>query len=654
METAAKGTGAAEALAELARLAPGVPLLALGQTIFWDEPMKAGIARSLARLGDGRRFVAGVHDTDYFAKLPGHSQARGRFRAFPHNDTTTKGLWSAAGEFSALFGSETVVTRELLQQGGLRFDRVQSARPNFLDDATEAFGWRGVVSLDDSIPVTSELPVRSVFSELKATLVWALDQSLEALAGAAREPAEALADDLRAHLCDLSEEMANASLGELYERLLPFMYRFALGGEVDVDTTRTSVLCRFNKATCDLPRFEIVDLFANQATRARARTAYDSAIHGSGLYGLDRFGTGAIPFDLIVPGHGRGTIRLGTRGIVIATPKPLFISLKKPLGGICDLAEAIEAKFGPECVLVGKAVTLIGMLAREFVFVFHEGASGYVKHTRRLHQILADELGWRPTIHPILRVKYDAWSALNVSCTWMRLPEPFQRAFGTEELCAPSFAARWRTVGEEQEALLTELAKRRRPIDLIALLDERLGGFWRSLAEEYRSLHLQMADLIGEIDRLKAARKALYGELREAKQARVDAEARKGRQFREAILEKGPTAEALAERKRLSDEVEAAIERVKAVRRSLREIASQQRSVATQERVQKVHERRRAIELEAELKRLRLIRHAVICSRGLQRANHRPSAWWFPLVSPDGLWFRETTESAEHYLEPLS
>ncbi|MBI3721802.1 MAG: hypothetical protein HY248_04540, partial [Fimbriimonas ginsengisoli] len=79
------------ALGELARLAPDAPLLSCGQTVFWDEPMKVGVALAAARLKKPRRFVAAVHDTDYFAKHPGGKPRPGRFRALPHNDTTTRG-----------------------------------------------------------------------------------------------------------------------------------------------------------------------------------------------------------------------------------------------------------------------------------------------------------------------------------------------------------------------------------------------------------------------------------------------------------------------------------------------------------------------------------------------------------------------------------
>ena len=69
-----------KALEELERLAPGAPFLALGQTVFWDEPMKGGVVQTCRQLGVDRRFVAGVHDTDYFAKYP-HRELKSGYAA---------------------------------------------------------------------------------------------------------------------------------------------------------------------------------------------------------------------------------------------------------------------------------------------------------------------------------------------------------------------------------------------------------------------------------------------------------------------------------------------------------------------------------------------------------------------------------------------
>ena len=69
------------ALQQLDAVAPDIPLLALGQTIFWDETMKGAVAQALTRSGSSRRYLAGVHDTDYFAKASGEKPQPGKFKA---------------------------------------------------------------------------------------------------------------------------------------------------------------------------------------------------------------------------------------------------------------------------------------------------------------------------------------------------------------------------------------------------------------------------------------------------------------------------------------------------------------------------------------------------------------------------------------------
>lgn len=638
------------ALDELDQTAPGVPLLALGQTVLWDEPMKAGVARLLTGRESNRRFVAGVHDTDFFAKLASGPRSPGTFVALPHNSTTTKNLWSAAAEFSALFGGETVIRRSDFLRAGARIEAVLAQRPNALDEATEAFGWRGVVSLDEEPPIVRDVPLPSLFPELRKTFVWAIDSSLESLGNGDRDRGAVQARKLL-EIFD-SEYADHLSLSEFYQRLLPKLYSFLIGTETPLETTTTSELLTFNTITAGRARFELVQLFLDPETRTKARQAYDEALAGSEIYGLDRFGTGALPFDLVIPGIGRGTLRVGNRGIIIETPKPQFISLKRPVWCVNELAEAIEKKFGPECVLVGKAVSLIGMLSREFVFVFHEGASSYVDRTIEFHKRLKESnlgLHW----NPILRIRYHPWDSLSSPCTWLKLPEPFQLAFGAEDMCSPSFASRWRSVGREQRVILSQLGEMRRPAELIQFFDEIVGGAWSSVAKEYRSLHAGLESHIKEMEKHKEQRHRLYSHLRGLKAKRVAAERAKGDHFREKIFEKSPNEADLKRRNELEAKVAAIIDDIQKTKNHIRHIIHQQTELSQQPNVQEVHRRRRAIEVELELKRMRVIRHAIISSKGLEHAGQRPSAWWFPLVSPNGVWLEETWRSAHAYLEPL-
>lgn len=641
-----------QALIKLEELAPGAPLLALGQTAFWDEPMKAGVALALDRLGLSRRFVAAVHDTDYFAKLPLGPREPGRFQAMPHNATTTRDLWSAAGEFSALFGSETVINRHDFLSAGLNVEKVQRYKPDALDEASEAFGWRGVVALDESPPVVAELPLQAVFPELERTLRWAVERSLDCIVERDRPNSLRAADRLFELVCEHAGN-GSATLSSYYRSLLPELYAFAAGRAVPrLDTATTTELLRFDSSTCDEPQFELVQLFLDPRTREVAREAYDRALKGTEVYTLDRFGSGAIPFDLFVPGKGRGTLRIAKHAVTVMSRQPQFISLERPVESVRDLAEAIERKFGKGCALIGKAVTLIGQLARRYVFVFHEGASGYVRLTRKFHGHLV-ESGIELAMHPILRVRYRSWDCLEGCCVWFRLPEPLQEAFGAEEMCAPSFAARWREVRSEQEELLRRLGELHRPVDLIRFLDERFGGAWRALADEYLRLHSRLDEVSRAVAGLKSERRGLYGVLRDLKARRVQAERAKGEHFRAKVFEKNPSEKVLAERRALAQEVERIVHEIAEVKERIRRSAETQARIVGDPELLRIHERRRSIELEAELKRLRLIRCAVIASKGLTKASHRPSAWWFPLVCPEGKWFENTANSAECYFEPL-
>jgi hypothetical protein len=61
----------------------------------------------------------------------------------------------------------------------------------------------------------------------------------------------------------------------------------------------------------------------------------------------------------------------------------------------------------------------------------------------------------------------------------------------------------------------------------------------------------------------------------------------------------------------------------------------------------------RRLQSEAELQKLYLVRDAILVSEVLSYSNYRPTAWWFPMVSPDGRWFQQLAEQARARVEAL-
>ena len=452
-------------------------------------------------------------------------------------------------------------------------------------------------------------------------------------------------DELNAAFCH-SAERDGQNLSAVYRDLLPQIYSFVANKPVPMETTQTSELLRFNSSTCRLPRFELVRKFIEVP---KAREAYDLAIKGHpGLYALAKFGTGAIPFDLVIPGVGRGTIRIGNRGIVINTPRPQFLSFKAPIKSLEEFASLIEAKFGQNCILVGKAVTLIGMLGREFVFSFHEGASAYVKASRELHRALDFK------VNPILRIRYQLWDSLASSQGWFKLPEPLHFAFGSEDVCFPSFAARWRAVGAEQKERLARLGTRKKPVDLVQYLEQLVGGAWSTQAQEYVVLQRQLSVLSREVEELNEKRHRIYGRLREIRVEWQALERQKGEHFRENIYDRLTSEAVMEARARFTQRIFLLQSERDSLRGALAKLGRKQREAAQDPAVMRAHERRREIEIEAELKRLKLIREAIISSTGLENANRRPSAWWLPMISPDGKLFDAVMKSAQCWWEPMN
>jgi hypothetical protein len=290
------------------------------------------------------------------------------------------------------------------------------------------------------------------------------------------------------------------------------------------------------------------------------------------------------------------------------------------------------------------------MLAAEYVFVFHEGASSYVPVTRDFHQRLGKAA---PRLHPILRIKYQPWDSLGACKAWIRLPEPLRRPFGVEELSAESFSKRWRAVFEEQTQLLSQLSSLKRPLELIGFLDRKEGGQWSCLSNEYEEMQRGMSKLNQEVSSVRAKRAKIVKEFKKLRAERSGVEAHMGKHWRERVFGKSPSEADLRKREAYMAELAGVIARIDNCKRRWREQFERQAELVRSDEITKSRERRKNIAFEAELMRMKLIREAVLATDGLARAGYRPGAWWFPLVSPSGCWRKATMKSAIYYLEPL-
>jgi hypothetical protein len=643
-------------LTDLRARYPESPFLALGQTVFWDEPVKAVLRRMLDTFGLGGEMVLGVHDTDYFAKTRVASRTKGRFVLMPHNDGTTRDLWSAAGEISTLFGSETFPKRQDYVRYGVPFDRVAKYSPlgreAFYDAVTEAWGWRGLVYTGSRDLIVHDLPLKEVGDGVLEMLAWGFDNALSQVApGCCQGEARTITDSILNCCREFRAANPDKNLTHLYQYILPHLYRLLLGHEPTGITVDCSAhLLRLTPETAGLSRFRFVDIFLNPATRAIAERAYNQALAGSEIYTLDKFGAGALPFDIVLPERGRGTLRVTPRVLFIETRQPVAIGLKKPIESIHELAEILTRKLGDHVTLVGKAVSLISMMAQEFIFVFNEEGSMYVHRTRQMNQALMRQ-GVELNMRPILRMRYHTWDALAVGRSTLRPAEHIASTFGQQTITTPEFASCWQQVCEEQRELCDTLKSLRKPLELLAFLrdrepvapwEERLSAYSEAKDTLLR-LHEQALVVQEEIN-------TRYRRLKELKTEGLTLQQMQGAHFRSVTAW---TPEAEAQRAGYERNRELLEHEKRALRVEIRRYKAQRQQIERGPEAMMARETIRAIENESELARLNLIRNALLTIEGLTHTNHRPSAWWLPMVDTTGAWFRRIADTTELYTEPL-
>ena len=707
------------ALRELRQRFPDTPFLTLGQTVLWDEPVKAAFCRLCefleigGQMPPGARVVAGVHDTDYFAKLEGLAIKSEPFALLRHNDGDTRGLWSAAGELSALFGAEIVPSRGDFTREGVAFAKAARAYAGgaeaLLNQETDAPGWRAIVHTEPHPLISADVKLRDILPALRQQLRWGFRQSL-AITGCTPDfeddepcPSREVARAILGWVEEFAVLNPNATLSELYQDLIPKIWRLVRGGTTcDLETTTSLDLFRFNARTASLPRFRFVDIFLNPATRELAKRCYNEALSGSGIYALDQFGPGALPFDVVVPGQGRGTLRLDEGKVIVETETPIEICEDCDPHSIAGLAALLEGHFGPDIALVGKAVSLISMLSAEFIFVFHEKASGYTARTRQMNDAIRAH-GIELNLHPMLRLKYETWDALAGVEADFDLPSHLAMLWESERVSASEFAASWRAKCDECDAVRARLQACHKTEDLMDALAELDGARWRARKTRYEMARAQLRDLRAQIAPLAKARDQARAQARAATREAQQLDRDKGDFFRahiwplkerirdtkEAASKRTNPLDEAGQPRRLSKteraeiaEIEAAEatrisewraqiaeneaqwrgfdERIKAAQTRARAARTQgQSALAEQLQLEKSElataprAQIETLESQAELERLLRVRDALRASGSLRQNNVRPTAWWLPMVSPDGAWFDVLATTARARIEDL-
>jgi chromosome segregation ATPase len=228
----------------------------------------------------------------------------------------------------------------------------------------------------------------------------------------------------------------------------------------------------------------------------------------------------------------------------------------------------------------------------------------------------------------------------------------------TDPYPATEFARRWREVLAEQRQQLERLAQMRSSRELIPFLaSESTCGpseKWNGILDEYQSLTGSVHEtgealtkLTHEIDELKEQRRSLESGI--AGREQHSGELHKKIMGDDAL----PDSERetlTAQRKEVQQQIVDLRSEIGTVETLRKERGAQANRLRLDRNYLAHRDRLREIELEAERQRLRLVRNGLLV-QGLEVADRRPCAWWFPVVDPSGKWLQEVSRTADMYFE---
>ena len=622
-----------EILKDLEKYPYNVSFLSLGQTAFWSEPIKSEFTHYANGCGHSRELIAGIHDTDYFAKASTESTDNG-FVIVQHSEENLDDLWVAALEFSALFGSETVIDFEKMSQYGLNTHLISKDNLESVKRMTSAWRWRGI-AINNRYTISADIELKKIYPVILKAFNWAICESLDSLKEPLKSEAETRFREIQKSLEQLYQNDPEQSLTQFQKSTFDYFQELLTGQKLKNPLTSSTEKFLFNSKTCLHERFNLVEIFLNLDTRKVAIEAYNKAIANTEIYGMDRFDKGAIPFDLVIPGQGRGTICITPTKLSINTPQKIEIELDKPIESPKDLADIIEKNIGKEVSLIGKAVTLIDMLASEHILIFDHTASSYVNFTKKMNECLASK-GIDLPLNPILRIHYPTWQELDQLSLPLNLESPLENT----------------TIEENIQSNIRELElikKNSGEKEWVQYLAQKAPEKWQQKFGEYSAVKEELSQINHQLTGIKEQKSIINNQMKSLKSKRQELETDKGKLWREKDLNENN----LKLREEVSKEISQITKELRKLESKWKELDQNQNKLVNDPEFKSKHRTKKELLAAAELEKFQLIRKSIISSEGLMNSGNRPSAWWFYLLDPDGNWIQSTIENAGYYLEEL-
>lgn len=588
----------------------GVPFLALGQTVLWDEPTKIALKYWLDKLYPEAVLMFGVHNTDYFAKSPIVSD-KDEYILVSHNDNSTRDLWASTIEISKPFGSENHPTLQFFRRCNVPIDYIApiDQKNKFLDEITSAWGWMAVVKSGTRSIVACDVKLQDVLERLIELIEWGTCGAKDIIGE--RRCIKDFCDKIKGFILDYARENRSATITDLFKELYRWFWQELIGyTPQDIIVTSSLELFRFNTKTYNLPRFSIIEGFLNPSTSNIYKRCYNEVVKDSGIYTLDHFGYGAIPFDLVIPKEERGTILIQPNSLTIRGEKEIRVPLDKPISSLKDLAEVLERSFGEDVAIVGKAVVLLSMIRSEFILVFNEKGSLYYNLTFKMEEMLEDN-GINAEFYPILRLRYRTWDLIENIDGKITLPDYMRIGFREDAIEPKEFSNRWREVVVEQDSFIHNLANKRKPREIMQFLSKIRGKLWDEKLSLYNQLKQELV----------------------SRRIPIESNWQKVKELKERL--KG-VIEPL-ERRRLKEE--------------LRRLKDETWRMEKTKEIKEIRERLRELEIEVERAKAEVLRYSYLIKENLPYTNYRPSAWWFIAMDPSRKWFKGVVDNLEAYTE---